>query len=258
MRCTEYYGIRYSKKRALEAAFLIGKPWKGSDKQAGRQAGKQASRRAGEQASRQTGKQANRQWTKIWYKDIQSNNYQNDIKTQWLCDLGIVWTHMDCQYRPSLLNKVLAYESRSDRYRSNPAVTTAIHPILGVDCSLRWLSPKTPSSGMVQRCSTQKRRCHTGGRSIAPRDKARPPTQQDQNSNSIKFQHLAPAKNFQCRVSLLAIKSVRPILRAWPSTLPLVRVPRTIHACRNLPVISCRWSSASNPLTILLDPSLNL
>ena len=120
--------------------FLLANREKG---QTSKQAGRQASRRAGEQASRQAGKQASKQTgnekkydTKIYKATI----YQNDIKTQWLCDLGIVWTHMDCQYRPSLLNKVLAYESRSDRYRSNPAVTTAGHPILGllgVDCSLR-------------------------------------------------------------------------------------------------------------------------
>lgn len=104
--------------------------------------------------------------------------------------------------------------------RSNPAVTTAGHPILGllgVDCSLRSGSLPNPQlrNGSTMFNAVQRRKHWRKWRKEhCTKRQSPPPTQQDRNSNSIKFQHLAPAKNFQCRVSLLAIKSVRPILRA--------------------------------------------
>ena len=136
--------------------FLLANREKG---QTSKQAGRQASRRAGEQASRQTGRQANREWKKIWYKDIQSNNlskrYQNAM-TLW--PGNCMDTNLDCQYRPSL-NKVLAYESRSDRSngqtrRKDYGRSSHIRAWLQF---AQWLSPKPPAQEWfndVQRSST--------------------------------------------------------------------------------------------------------
>ena len=96
----------------------------------------------------------------------------------------------------------------------------------------------------------------TGGRSIAPRDKA-------PNSARLKFkfQHLVPEKKsfstgFRCWHSN---HSLRHLLRAWPSTLPL-GLPRTVHVSMAeiflWPYLVDQGRSASNPCQY--DPSLNL